>query len=422
MRRKVTWITVFLLFAVYAQAQESYLVKPDVQGCINVRSNSNPEADVIGCLSANSPVTVLRTRPYWREIDFGQPNPGWIAKKFIIPTPTPPVEPVPDPLPNDMWMTVHFIDVGQGDAIWINTPDDGLDGNGIFEGKNIVIDGGPYYRNNNNPLLEYINTQAHQFAVLDAMIVTHPHSDHYYGSEFLSRHFEIEDYYDPGFPKEGNFKTFIEAFDKPEIHVNNVHRTPGQLPTLNWGDELRAEFLYSWPDDNSDLGNGNTLENNTSMVLKITYGTQSFIFMGDAEGKDRNDSPTPPQYVEKVLIDANADVGSTVLKIAHHGSETSSTTKFIESVNPEYVIVQSGRKCFNGTHIPDMSTLQRYCDHNSAVKIFRTDEGDAGLSTSEAVNGDHVVLRTNGSVIEVLQGVQATCAGLAAQTADQNCT
>lgn len=112
----------------------------------------------------------------------------------------------------------------------------------------------------------------------------------------------------------------------------------GQLPALNWGDELTTEFLYSWPDDGSDLGNGNTRENNTSMVLKITYGIQSFIFMGDAEGKDRGVPPSHPQYVEKILIDTNADVASSVLKIVHHGSETSSTTRFIESVKPQYVI------------------------------------------------------------------------------------
>lgn len=269
--------------------------------------------------------------------------------------------------------------------------------------------------------MEYINSQAYHLAILDALIVTHPHSDHYYGSEFLTRHFEVEDYYDRGFPKGGNFKKFIEAFQKPEIKVNNVHRTPGQTPSLDWGSELTAEFLYSWQNDSSDLSSGSTLENNTSMVLKITYGSQSFIFMGDAEGKDRTDPPSPPRYVEKILTEGNADIASTVLKIAHHGSETSSTTEFIEKVNPDYVIVQSGRKCYSGTHIPDMSTLLRYCSHNPAVKIYRTDEGDAGLATNAAVNGDHIVLRTNGSVIEVLEGVQAACSGLAAQSSDQSC-
>jgi hypothetical protein len=85
------------------------------------------------------------------------------------------------------------------------------------------------------------------------------------------------------------------------------------------------------------------------------------------------------------------------------------------------VIVQSGRKCFNGTHLPDMSTLQRYCTHNPNVRIYRTDEGDAALDAKGAVNGDNIVLRTNGQTTEVLQGTQASCAGLAAQIPDQSC-
>ena len=97
------------------------------------------------------------------------------------------------------------------------------------------------------------------------------------------------------------------------------------------------------------------------------------------------------------------------------------TSVSVLSSRPYFVIVQSGRKCFSGTYIPDMTTLQRYYTHNSAVRIFRTDEGDAGLSTRGGVNGDHVVLRTNGTVIEVLGGVQASCSGLAVQIPDQQC-
>ena len=97
----------------------------------------------MACLEAGITVLVLDSRPYWRKVDHGAPQPGWIAKRFIVPDPVPPGESVPDPLPQDMRLTVHFIDVGRGDAIWINTPDDCVDGNGIFEGKNIIIDGGP---------------------------------------------------------------------------------------------------------------------------------------------------------------------------------------------------------------------------------------------------------------------------------------
>jgi beta-lactamase superfamily II metal-dependent hydrolase len=421
MRRLAFSIWLFCGLVDDSTAAEPYAIKPDVEDCVNVRTDSSTDATVIACLEANATVTVLNSRPYWREIDFGQPEPGWIAKKFIVPITAPPTDPVPAPLPNDMWMTVHFIDVGQGDAIWIHTADDGLDANGIFEGKNIVIDGGPYSANSDNPILDYLKQPAHNLAVLDALIVTHPHIDHYAGAEALTRRFEVEDYYDSGFPGTSSYNAFIAAFNEPDHHVNNTHIGPGSHGALDWGNEITAEFLYTWPGQNAGLGQGSTLSNNASMVLKVTYGSQSFLFMGDAEGKDRADSPATPKYVEKRLIDGAANLKSTVLKIAHHGSETSSTTRFIKAVNPDLVIVQSGRKCFSGTHIPDMTTLIRYCAHNPSVRIFRTDEGDAGKTTREAVDGDHVVLRTNGHVVEVLEGTQAQCADLAAQTADQSC-
>ena len=138
--RKITSV-VILFLALNAGAQEPYIVKPTVQDCVNVRDDSNTSANIVTCLSAGTSVSVLSSRPYWREIEFGQAQPGWIAKKFIIPSPTPPVEPVPDPLPTNMWLTVHFIDVGQGDAVWINTADDSVDGNGRGEGRNSLIDG-----------------------------------------------------------------------------------------------------------------------------------------------------------------------------------------------------------------------------------------------------------------------------------------
>jgi hypothetical protein len=68
--------------------------------------------------------------------------------------------------------------------------------------------------------------------------------------------------------------------------------------------------------------------------------------------------------------------------------------------------------------LPDMPTVLRYCAHSPSIRTFRTDEGDAGLATRNAVNGDHVVLRMNGHVIEVLEGEQAACSGLAG---DQSC-
>ncbi|MDT8320817.1 MAG: MBL fold metallo-hydrolase [Xanthomonadales bacterium] len=197
---RVRHSTIILLlvfwFPVSSDAQIPYVVRPDVEDCVRVRSDSDTDATVVACLEAGATVSVLDSRPYWREINYGISDSGWIAKRFIIPSPTPPEVPVPDPLPEDMWLTVHFTDVGQGDAIWINTPDDGIDGNGIFEGKNIVIDGGPYSSSDDNPLKQYLKAEAHHMALIDALIVTHPHIDHYAGAETLTRHFEIDNYYD----------------------------------------------------------------------------------------------------------------------------------------------------------------------------------------------------------------------------------
>ncbi|MCP3673013.1 MAG: MBL fold metallo-hydrolase [Gammaproteobacteria bacterium] len=398
-----------------AYGQVNYEVRGTVQNCVNVREEPRTSASSVGCLSANTNVIVTETVPFWRKITFDN-NEGWIAKKFIIPTEQPPAP------QTDRWLEVHFVDVGQGDAIWIVTPDDGIDGNGRFEGLNIVIDGGPYSADDSNPLLPYLESRGHHGAVIDALIVTHPHVDHYRGAETLVRHFVIDHYYDPGFPAtQIGYNAFVDSLTSTETAVNNIHRGMNNFGVLDWGSELNAEILYSWPGVNTGLGSGSTRDNNTSIVLKLTYGNQSFLFMGDAEGKTRTGSVDNPKYVEKMLLDQNVDLSASVLKIAHHGSETSSTTDFISAVSPEIVVVQSGRKCFNGRQLPDMTTLQRYCDSNSATRFYRTDHNDESLLESDAVNGDHIVFRTNGQMLEVLSGAESNCSNLPAQVPMPQC-
>lgn len=370
---------------------------------MNVRSDHDVTASEVGCLSASSSVTVTDVFPYWREITFDSNQSGWIAKKYIVPA-TPPPASTDTSIPADAILEVHFVDVGQGDAIWIQTHDDGIDGNGRFEGKSIVIDGGPYSSDTENPFRGYIEDIGHHGAIIEALIVTHPHTDHYRGAETISRHFDIRHYFDPGFPSDKvGYVAFLGAMQGTTGNpprADNIHLGLSSFGNLDWGSEISADFLYSWPGDNTGLGSGNTAENNSSIVLRLQYGDHVFLFMGDAEGKDRDDDPDPSQYVEKILVDTIPDqLEATVLKIAHHGSETSSTDDFIEAVNPRIVVVQSGRKPFGGTFIPDSTTLQRYCDHNSVIRIYRTDQGDeaAGLLHRDAVDGDHVVVRTNGT-------------------------
>lgn len=397
------WLILCLITPAYAQISEPYVIRDSVTDCVNVREDHDATAPELDCLAAGTAVTVTDAVPYWRQISFSAGQTGWIAKKFIVPA-TPPVPSVDTSIPADAILEIHFVDVGQGDAIWIQTHDDGIDGNGRFEGKSIVIDGGPYSSDNDNPFKSYIEGIGHHGAEIEALIVTHPHTDHYRGAETISRHFDIRHYYDPGFPSDKvGYVAFLAAMvgsSGQPPRADNIHIGMSNFGDLDWGSELSAEFLYSWPGSNAGLGSGNTAVNNASIVLRLEYGDHVFLFMGDAEGKDRNDDPDPPQYVEKILLDQDANkLDATVLKIAHHGSETSSTDDFIDAVDPSIVIIQSGRKPFSGTFIPDSTTLKRYCDHNPDIRIYRTDQDDeaAGFLHREAVDGDHIVVRTNGT-------------------------
>lgn len=383
---------------------DQYIVRASASPCLNVRSEASTDADQVACLTPGTKVTVVSTVPFWREITFGNNQRGWVAKKFIEPsTAATPVDPAAVVIPDDAFLTVHFIDVGQGDAIWIQTHDDKIDGNGIFEGYSIIIDGGPYSSNDNNPLRSYIESKGHHGAPIEALILSHPHDDHYGGAEMISRHFDIHHYYDPGYPKTTvgyqSFLTAMKGSPGTPARAKVVHIGKQNFGTMNWGAEMKVEVLYSWGGDpDNTFGKDNTEENNASIVLRVQYGQHSFLFMGDAEGKSRSDSPATPKFVEQVLLNSTPEkLKSTVLKIAHHGSETSSTIPFIRAVDPEIVVVCSGRKKFNGVNLPDISTLKRYCEQNTNVQIYRTDQGDEHISdVRAAVNEDHVVIKTNG--------------------------
>ena len=394
------------------QLPASYAVRSTVTDCLNVRPIPNTSVEPITCLLPGTPVTVLSAVPYWRQIAYDTNDTGWVAKKYIEPT-TPPAISTATDIPSDAFLSVHFVDVGQGDAILIQTHDDGIDGNGRFEGYSVLIDGGPYSRNDNNPLRRYLEDPAHHDAEIEALIVTHPHVDHFRGAENASRHFDIKHYYDPGYPSSlvsySKFKAALVGTLGVAPRADVLHFGPDFDP-IDIGSEVSLEVLYTWPGDPAGLGSGSNRENNSSIVLRLEYGDHSFLFMGDAEGKERDDAPEVPQYVEAVLLGSSPDkLNVDVLKIAHHGSETSSTLPFIQAVDPEILVVQSGRRSFSGTYLPDASTLQRYIDHNPAVRIYRTDQNDEadGLTQGNEFDDDHIVIRTNGTgelVVEALEG------------------
>lgn len=398
--------------AVGAQQETGYVVRPTGGPCLVVRAAPSTDSTRIDCLVPGTAVTGIDAVPFWRRIRLVDGREGWSAKKFLEPA-APVTEELaptdPDGFPPDAWLEVHIVDVGQGDGIWIRTFDDGVAGNGVFEGRNIVIDGGPDASPGEGSMRDYLETRGHHGSTIDALVVSHPHDDHYPGALRIVRHFDVASYYDPGFPKGGveypRFLSEVKA-EKVEGRPIDLHIGRSNFGVPAWGKEVKVEFFYAWPGANDGLGSGNTVENNASIVLKLTYGRHSFLFMGDAEGKDRDDAPDEPRYVEKILLAERqaSELQATVLKLAHHGSETSSTLPFMQAVNPEIVVASSGRKKYGQVFLPDSTVLARYCQLNPAVRVYRTDRDDASRNrtTRTDADGDHVVIRTNGKDIEVL--------------------
>lgn len=232
---------------------------------------------------------------------------------------------------------IEFIDVGQGDSILIKTQastylmDTGGSLFGSFDiGKNITL---PYL------LKQGINK-------LDGIFITHFDEDHSQGLEALMEKIKISaiySSYSPGFELENK----INSHKIPLIYLNSSH---GLILDRN------TSIKIIWPNFETHLNNLSS--NNKSLVSLLTYKDLTALFTGDIEGE-----------VEGLIIeDLPKDI--EILKVAHHGSKTSSAFEFIHGINPDYSIISVGKNNFYGH--PNKEIIERLKNVNS--KIYRTDE------------------------------------------------
>jgi len=305
-------------------------------------------------------------------------------------------------------LKVTFIDVGHGDCILIQTPDDSIKGNGKYEGNIILIDGGERVEGK-KVIIPYLKSHGiPESKPIDYLIMTHAHSDHVGGLIPVIQNYEIKAILDPGYnpPKKGKksnldgenkdrspYPTFCRLA-KEEKNCKFYRPLVGTLiqkegDTLNWGSELKVQVLNSEKVAKDP--------NNTSIVIRLQYGEVSFLLVGDAEGKERKDTTDVIKFVEKDLIKEYGNtLKSTFLKAGHHGSESSSTDAFIDDVSPSYVIICAGNKKFSGTLLPDQSVIKRY--EKRGIKIYRTDRDDRKKSPDKTSGDDHIVITTDGTL------------------------
>jgi len=248
-------------------------------------------------------------------------------------------------LSDDSEFIVYYLDVGQAAAAFI-----------ICDGYTMLIDGGDV----GSSSLIYSFLNRHEIDHLDFIVNTHPHADHVGGlAGALNRVSSVGTVF--GSATEYDTRAF-ENFVK-YLHEHGVDITiPKAGDSFLLGSAL-IEIL-------APVRNYNDVNNN-SIVLKITYGETSFLFKGDAERESEID-----------ILEAGYDVSATVLKVSHHGSDTSTTYPFLRAVMPEVAIISVGQD--NQYGHPHDNLLSRLRDAD--VTIYRTDlQGDI-IITSDGYN------------------------------------
>lgn len=247
--------------------------------------------------------------------------------------------------------SVSFIDVGQADSVLIR--------NGNY---NMLIDAGN--NEDGEKLVNYFKSLGiEEFTYVFA---THPHEDHIGGMDDIINNFKIDNYYMSN--KLSTTKTFMDVLDALDGR-NLKYTVPNKGDTLKLGD---ANIKVIYPgDDKSNI-------NDSSIVLKITYGKNSFLLTGDVTSN-----------VERKIY--NEDIKSDVLKVAHHGSSYSSTDVFLDRVKPYYAVISVGKN--NIYNHPSNKTLEKLNKRN--IKVYRTDLDGTITFTSDGENLSVQTLETN---------------------------
>ncbi len=248
---------------------------------------------------------------------------------------------------NNESLDVYFIDVGQADSILLKSGD-----------HNMLIDAGN--NEDGTKLVSYLKSI--NVDSFDYVFASHAHEDHIGGMDDVINNFKINKFFMPDVLT--TTKTFEDVLDA--LEVNNLG-----YDVVAKGDEFKffgatVKIIYVG-DESDDL-------NDTSIVIKVIYGNTSFLFTGDATSK-----------VERKLL--KEDLRSDVLKVAHHGSNYSSSSEFLDVVAPSYAIISVGKN--NSYKHPSLSTIDKLNKRN--VKIYRTDLDGTIIVSS---NGNDISFKT----------------------------
>lgn len=250
-------------------------------------------------------------------------------------------------------LIVDYIDVGQGDSILIRQGEHAM-----------LIDGGT--SECKDDLLEYLKSK--NITKFDYIIGTHPHEDHIGSLDDVVNEFSFDIIL---FPDVSSARVTTKTFENLVLAVANKNMkftTPISGKEYSLGE---AKFTILAPSST----NYQSL-NNYSVVIKLNYGENSFMFTGDAE-----------TLSETEILNSYDDLHADVLKLGHHGSTTSSSKKFLNAVSPKYAVISVGKD--NVYNHPTKTTMDKMLELN--LPVYRTDE----LGTIECVSdGKNITFNT----------------------------
>ncbi len=240
-------------------------------------------------------------------------------------------------------LRITFLSVGEGDGAVVRFPgsrvmviDAGTSYGGFDAGERIVA---PYLWSQKILQIDYIT-------------LSHPDLDHFGGLDFIATNFAPQAFWRNGAESSDiSYRRFIDDIARTKVPMVKVGRV---APIAEIGGVAIASL-------NGDVG-PEVSHNNSSMVLRLGFGDASILFTGDIEAAG-----------ERALLATRSDLRSTVLKVPHHGSATSSTAAFIAGVRPEVAVISDGY--LNHFHFPSPLVLSRYRD--AGVKVIRTDTDGA---------------------------------------------
>lgn len=240
-------------------------------------------------------------------------------------------------------LKISFLDVGQADSILLEN-----------KGHYMLIDAG---NNEDGPkLVNYFNSLG--IKEFDYVVGTHAHEDHIGGMDDIIKNFTINNFYMPdAITTTKTFEDVLDALEEKSVPF----QTPKVDETFNLADTTITTLSVTADEKNL---------NDTSIVLKVKHGTNTFLLMGDASTK-----------IEKTLLDKNIE--SDVLKVGHHGSRYSTSAAFLNKVNPQYAVISVGKN--NTYKHPHDEIIKRLEQKN--IKIYRTDTQGT------------IIAESNGSII-----------------------